>query len=81
MCGWFLSSEPLRLRGPDMLGQSSPTQVVAAQALLAMAAREVARLEREDPECAGIVVSVYADGSVDVQLLNGQAMPVGGYTL
>lgn len=81
MCAWFRSNALLLALGPDMLGQSSPTQVVAAQALLAMAAREVARLEREDPECAGIVVSVYADGSVDVQLLNGQSIPVGGYTL
>lgn len=81
MCASSLPSVPPPSPGLDMLGQSSPTQVVAAQALLAMAAREVARLEREDPECAGIVVQVYADGSVDVQLLNGQAVPVGGYSL
>jgi len=53
-------------------------------AVLAMAAatlRSLHRKECEDPEVAGVVMSVYADGSVDVQLLNGQGVPVGGYSL
>lgn len=53
----------------------------ATQALAAMACRQLAVLERNDPDCSGIVVSVFADGQVDVQLLNGQGVPVGGYSL
>ncbi|NBD21958.1 hypothetical protein GTZ97_14955 [Aquabacterium fontiphilum] len=59
----------------------TPVYHAAVQAALAMAARELARIEREDPDVSGVHVEVYADGTVDVQLLNGQAIPVGGYSL
>ena len=53
----------------------------ASLALVAMAVRQLALQERQDPEVAGLTVSVFADGSVDVQLLNGQCVAVGGYSL
>ena len=53
----------------------------AVLAMAAAALRALHRKECEDPEVAGIVTATYADGSVDVQLLNGQGMPVGGYSL
>jgi len=53
----------------------------ATLALVAMAVRQLAVQERADPEVSGLTVSVYADGSVDVQLLNGQGAPIGGYSL
>jgi hypothetical protein len=53
----------------------------ASMALVAMAVRQLAHQERQDPEVAGLSISVFADGAVDVQLLNGQGMPVGGYSL
>ncbi len=53
----------------------------ASLALVAMAVRQLALQERQDPEVAGLTVSVFADGTVDVQLLNGHAMPIGGYSL
>lgn len=53
----------------------------AVLAMAAAALRALHRKEGEDPEVAGVVASVYADGSVDVQLLNGQGVPVGGYSL
>jgi hypothetical protein len=53
----------------------------ATLALVAMAVRQLAQQERADPEVSGLVVSCYADGTVDVQLLNGQGAPVGGYSL
>lgn len=53
----------------------------ASLALVAMAVRQLALQERQDPEVAGLTVSVFADGAVEVQLLNGQSMPVGGYSL
>lgn len=53
----------------------------AVHAALAMAARELARIEREDPEVSGVSFEVYADGSVDVVLVNGQGVSVGGYSL
>lgn len=59
----------------------TPNHHAAVQAALAMAARELARIEREDPEVSGLQFEVYADGTVDVQLLNGQSVPVGGYSL
>lgn len=59
----------------------TPVYHAAVQAALAMAARELARIEREDPDVAGVHFEVYADGQIDVQLLNGQAIPVGGYSL
>lgn len=58
-----------------------PAFHAAVQAALAMAARELSRLEREDPEVAGVTFQLFADGSIDVQLLNGQGFPVGGYSL
>lgn len=53
----------------------------ASLALVAMAVRQLALQERQDPEVAGLTVSVFADGAVEVQLLNGQSMPLGGYSL
>jgi len=53
----------------------------ASLALVAMAVRQLALQERQDPEVAGLTVSVFADGSVEVQLLNGQSAPIGGYSL
>lgn len=53
----------------------------AIQAMAASSARALHRKECEDPEVAGIVIVVYADGTTEVQLLNGQSVPVGGYTL
>lgn len=53
----------------------------ASLALVAMAVRQLAAQERQDPDVAGITVSAFADGTVEVQLLNGQSMPIGGYTL
>lgn len=54
----------------------------ASQCNAVSALRELARVEAaQDPEVAGIVLHWYADGTVDVQLLNGQAMPIGGYSL
>lgn len=53
----------------------------AVLAMAAAALHALYRKECEDPEVAGVVTSVYADGSVDVQLLNGQGVPVGGYSL
>lgn len=53
----------------------------AVLAMAAAALRALHRKECEDPEVAGVVTSVYADGTVDVQLLNGQGVPVGGYSL
>lgn len=53
----------------------------ATQALVAMAVRQLAVQERSDPECCGLVISVFADGAVDVQLVNGQSSPIGGYSL
>jgi len=64
---------------------TAPTfQTAYDAAVLAMASaamRALHRKECDDPEVAGLVVSVYADGTIDVQLLNGQSMPVGGYSL
>lgn len=53
----------------------------ASLALVAMAVRQLALQERQDPEVAGLTVSVFADGAVEVQLLNGQSVPIGGYSL
>jgi copper(I)-binding protein len=53
----------------------------AVQANAAMAVRALARQEAQDPEVAGVIVEVFADGSIEVQLLNGQSVPVGGYSL
>lgn len=53
----------------------------ASLALVAMAVRQLALQERQDPEVAGVTVSVFADGAVEVQLLNGQSMLIGGYSL
>lgn len=53
----------------------------ASLALVAMAVRQLALQERQDPEVAGLTVSVFADGAVEVQLLNGQSLPLGGYSL
>lgn len=53
----------------------------ASLALVAMAVRHLALQERQDPEVAGLTVSVFADGAVEVQLLNGQSVPIGGYSL
>jgi len=53
----------------------------ASLALVAMAVRQLALQERQDPEVAGLTVSVFADGLVEVQLLNGQCSPIGGYSL
>lgn len=53
----------------------------ATLALVAMAVRQLAQQERQDPEVSGLALSVFSDGTVDVQLLNGQGVPVGGYTL
>lgn len=53
----------------------------ASLALVAMAVRQLHQQERQDPEVSGLTISVFADGAVDVQLLNGQGMPVGGYSL
>lgn len=53
----------------------------ALQAMAASAARALHRKECEDPEVAGLVIAVFADGTTEVQLLNGQSIPVGGYTL
>lgn len=53
----------------------------ALLAMAAAAARALHRKECEDPEVAGLVISVFADGTTEVQLLNGQSIPVGGYTL
>lgn len=53
----------------------------ASLALVSMAVRHLALQERQDPEVAGLTVSVFADGSVEVQLLNGQSVPIGGYSL
>lgn len=53
----------------------------ATLALVAMSVRQLAQQERTDPEVSGVSVSVFADGTVDVQLLNGQGVPVGGYSL
>lgn len=53
----------------------------ASLALVAMAVRQLALQERQDPEVAGLTVAVFADGAVEVQLLNGQSMPIGGYSL
>lgn len=53
----------------------------ASLALVSMAVRQLALQERQDPEVAGLTVSVFADGAVEVQLLNGQSVPIGGYSL
>lgn len=53
----------------------------ATLALVAMAVRQLAAQERQDPEVSGVAVQVFADGAVDVQLMNGQGVPVGGYSL
>lgn len=53
----------------------------ATLALVAMAVRQLAMQERQDPDVSGLTLSVFSDGTVDVQLLNGQGVPVGGYTL
>lgn len=53
----------------------------AVLAMAVAALRALHRKECEDPEVSGVVTSVYADGTVDVQLLNGQGVPVGGYSL
>jgi len=53
----------------------------ATLALVAMSVRQLATLEREDPDVSGVAVRVMADGSVDVELLNGQGVQVGGYSL
>lgn len=53
----------------------------ASLALVAMAVRQLAAQEKQDPEVAGITVSVFGDGTVEVQLLNGQSVAIGGYSL
>lgn len=53
----------------------------ACLANVAASVRQLARVEVEDPEVAGLVIQWFADGTLEVQLLNGQSMPIGGYSL
>lgn len=53
----------------------------ASLALVAMAVRQLAAQEKQDPEVAGISVDVLSDGTVEVLLKNGQGLAIGGYSL
>lgn len=53
----------------------------AVSALAAAGARALLLSESQDPEVAGLTIEVFADGSLNVTLLNGQTIPVGGYSL
>lgn len=54
----------------------------ACLALLAMAARQLLRMESEgDSEIESLTVAVNVDGSIDVTLQSASGLPIGGHSL
>lgn len=54
----------------------------ACLALVAMASRQLLRMENEgDPEVESLSLVVNVDGSIDVTLQSASGLPIGGHSL